>query len=138
MASTVYTGNVQNGNHTHTNSSGKNERVLIYYMHVQSPNGHGCSMSVGGSGSGGSLGWTLIGGANTSEQWFGINLSFNVHPGGNSTVNNNMTVKSSDGTSNDGAKIPLEFYLADGDSFALVSNDNSAPIKYHYIVVTED
>ena len=136
MASTVYTGNIQNGNHTHTNSSGKNERVLIYYMHVQSPNGHGCSMSVGGAG--GSLGWTLIGGANTSEQWFGLNLSFNVHPSGGTHVNNHMTVKSSDGTSNDGAKIPLEFYLADGDSFALVSNDNSAPIKYHYLVVTED
>ena len=136
MASTIYTGNVQNGNLTHTNSSGKNERILIYYMHVQSPNGHACSMSVGGSG--GSIGWTLIGGSNTSEQWFGINLSFNVHPSGNSHVNNNMSVKSNDGTSNDGAKIPLEFYLADGDSFALVSNDNSAPIKYHYIVVTED
>ena len=136
MASTVYTGNVQAGNLTHTNSSGKNERILIYYMHCTSPNGHACSMSIGGSG--GSIGWTLISSAGYSDQWWGINLSYNVHPSGTASVNNNMTVKSNDGTSNDGAKIPLEFYLAEGDSFALVSNHSTAPIKYHFIVITED
>ena len=132
MASTVYSGNVTNGNITHTNSSGKNERVLIYYLFTQSCAGHNITMEVGPS-----LSWNLNSASNTGEQVWGINLGINVYTGNASSMTNHMTVKSGNGTAN-GVHIPLEFYLANGHVFKLTSTDVSAPINYNFIVITED
>ena len=132
MASTVYSGNVTNGNITHTNSSGKNERVLIYYLFTESSAGNNITMEVGPS-----LSWNLNSASNTSQQVWGINLGINVYAGNASSMTNHMSVKSSNGSAT-GIHIPLEFYLANGHVFKLTSTAGSAPIDYNFIVITED
>ena len=101
MASTVYNGSVVNNSITHTNSSGKNERILIYFLESQSPLSHNCIMTAG------NLSFTLNNGQNPGLQVWGLNLAINTYTSNASSMTNHMTVKSIDGTAT-GIHIPLE------------------------------
>jgi len=131
MASTVYNGTVSNSTLTHTNTSGKNERVLIYYLYCHSGSGFNASMQMG------NLSWTIAGGANTSPQVWGLNLAINTYTSNASSMTNYMTVKSTDGTAT-GIHLPLEGYISDGQTFKLVSSNSTAAIQYNFVVITED
>ena len=131
MASTVYNGSVVNNSITHTNSSGKNERILIYYLESQSPLSWNCVMTAG------YLSFTLNNASNTGLQVWGLNLAINTYTGNASSMTNHMTVKSNDGTAT-GLHLPLELYISDGQIFRLSSAGPSADIRYNFVVITED
>jgi len=131
MASTVYNGSVVNNSITHTNSSGKNERILIYFLESQSPLSHNCIMTAG------NLSFTLNNGQNTGIQVWGLNLAINTYASNASSMTNHMTVKSGDGSAT-GIHIPLELYISDGQIFRLSSSGPSADIRYNFVVITED
>lgn len=116
MASTVYSGS---GAITHTNSSGGNQRVLIYWL--KTLNGS-ATMTIGNMS------------VNMSEnQVFGLKLAINTYVSTNSSMTNTMTVVSGDGTGN-GSEIPLECYIADGDQFKITGGTVDT---YNFIVIDE-
>ena len=83
MATTVYSGS---GAITHTNSSGGNQRILIYWL--KTLNGS-ATMTIGNMS------------VNMSEnQVFGLKLAINTYVNNNSSMTNTMTVTGGDGTGN--------------------------------------
>ena len=116
MASTVYSGT---GSISHTNNSGGNQRILIYWL--KTLNGS-ATMTIGNMS------------VNMSEnQVFGLKLAINTYRSGASSMTNTMTVASGDGTA-DGEEIPLECYIADGQTFSIWGNSVET---YNFIVIDE-
>ena len=116
MASTVYSGS---GAITHTNSSGGNQRILIYWL--KTLNGS-ATMTIG------NMTLPLI-----ENQVFGLKLAINTYVATNSSMTNTMTVMGGDGTGN-GSEVPLECYIADGDQFKIWG---STVDTYNFIVIDE-
>jgi len=116
MATTVYSGS---GAITHTNSSGGNQRILIYWL--KTLNGS-ATMTIGSMS------------VNMSEnQVFGLKLAINTYVNNNSSMTNTMTVTGGDGTGN-GSEIPLECYIAEGQTFSITG---ATVDTYNFIVIDE-
>jgi len=117
MATTVYSGT---GSFAHTNSSGGNQRILIYWLKI-----------------GGTFNNTMTIGNMTcpvnEPQVYGLKLAINTYRSGASSMTNTMTVASGDGTA-DGEEIPLECYIADGQQFKVWG---SSVETYNFIVIDE-
>ena len=117
MATTVYSGT---GSVSHTNSSGSNQRILIYWLKIGS----------------GSVNTMTIGSMTcpvNEPQVYGLKLAINTYVSTNSSMTNTMTVASGDGTAN-GEEIPLECYIADGQQFKIMGGSVET---YNFIVIDE-
>tara|TARA_B100001250_G_scaffold333780_1_gene299498 strand:- start:584 stop:937 length:354 start_codon:yes stop_codon:yes gene_type:complete len=117
MATTVYSGT---GNVSHSNTSGGNQRILIYWLKIA----HGSSntMTIG------SMTCPI-----NEPQVYGLKLAINTYVSSNSSMTNTMTVASGDGTAN-GEEIPLECYIADGQVFSIWGGSVET---YNFIVIDE-
>ena len=117
MATTVYSGT---GNVSHTNNSGGNQRILIYWLKI-----------------GGTSNNTMTIGSMTcpvnEPQVYGLKLAINTYRSGASSMTNTMTVGSGDGTA-DREEIPLECYIADGQTFSIWGGSVET---YNFIVIDE-
>ena len=117
MATTVYSGT---GNISHTNSSGGNQRILIYWLKIASS----------------SINTMTIGNMTcpvNEPQVYGLKLAINTYVSSNSSMTNTMTVASNDGTAN-GEEIPLECYIAEGQVFSILG---TGVLTYNFIVIDE-
>ena len=119
MATTVYNGT---GNVSHSNTSGSNQRILIYWLKIGYVSGMSNTMTIG------SMTCPL-----NETQVYGLKLAINTYRSGASSMTNTMTVASGDGTAN-GEEIPLECYIADGQTFSIWGNSVET---YNFIVIDE-
>ena len=119
MATTVYSGT---GNVSHSNTSGGNQRILIYWLKIGYVSGMSNTMTIG------SMTCPL-----NEPQVYGLKLAINTYRSGASSMTNTMTVASGDGTA-DGEEIPLECYIADGQVFSIWGGSVET---YNFIVIDE-
>ena len=120
MAAQVLNGT---GNVSYTNSTGQNVRVVINYMH--SPDSTDTTFALGG--------WSQVG--PTLQQTMGKTLAYMT--GANSTGWQNNQYMTS-GTQNLNNGWPLEFALANGDTFSYTSTGSGAPnFRYNIIIIPE-
>tara|TARA_B100001250_G_C19148325_1_gene506879 strand:- start:101 stop:505 length:405 start_codon:yes stop_codon:yes gene_type:complete len=132
MAATVYNGK---GNITHSNSSGGNQRIVIYW--IQKDNSAVVDVKWG----------NFSGNFNTAtmntntDQFIGLNLAYSMLSGNPNSYGNNAGEKSFSGSSNvAGSPVPVEMFIADGESFSITTGAG-APITiikgYNFIVIPE-
>ena len=133
MAATVYNGK---GNVTHSNSSGGNQRIVIYW--IQKENSAVVDVKWGDL-SGNSFNTATM---NTNtDQFIGLNLAYSMLSGNPNSYGNNAGEKSYSGSSNvAGAPVPVEMFIADGESFSITTGAG-APTDiirgYNFIVIPE-
>ena len=132
MAATVYNGV---GNVTHTNNSGGNERILIYWIHKDS------SAVV-------TIHWGDLSAADkptatmdsNTNQYVGLNLAYSMGSGNPSSAGTQVGEKSySSSYTADGKPVPTELFLADGEGFSITAPGASSNIikGYNFIVIPE-
>ena len=134
MAVTVLNGSIDAGDtFTHTNSSGKIERIIINWLQL-APSGGSVSVYVGtktnitGGFAGDAETWTA---ELSTGQTFGKHKGFDINSGiAQDTTRYSSAIQYS---------FPEEFYIPDGSYFKIViPNDNGGRTMYNFLVVTED
>tara|TARA_B100001029_G_scaffold132266_1_gene111135 strand:+ start:1384 stop:1788 length:405 start_codon:yes stop_codon:yes gene_type:complete len=134
MAATVYNGS---GTFSHTNTTNKNQRILIYYLRIENNGGSFTTMNWG------NLVFTDIAGPSGGQVW-GLKLGINAYSSSASSMVANMSVKGissgAGGGLNGGYHLPLEGYIKEGETFALSNPDSgvSVQIKYMFTVIDEE
>ena len=134
MAATVYNGA---GTFLHTNNSGKNQRILIYYLRIENNGGSFTTMNWG------NLQFTDIAGPSGGQVW-GLKLGINAYSSQASSMVADMSVRGissgQGGGVNGGYHLPLEGYIKNGETFGLSNSDSgsSVMIKYMFTVIDED
>ena len=119
MAAQVLNGT---GNVSYTNSTGQNVRVVVNYLF--SPSSAETTFALGG--------WSQVG--PTLQQTMGKTLAYLTGAGGNTDNNSMMT----SGTKNLNDGWPMEFALANGDTFSYTSTGSGAPnFRYNIIIIPE-
>ena len=130
MAATVYNGV---GNVTHTNNSGVNERIIIYWIHKD--NSAVVNIYWGDLSASDKPNASL----NTNtNQYVGLNLAYGMYTAGNqASMIGEKSYSSS--TSIDSAPVPLELFIAPGEGFQInASGASSYIIKgYTFVVIPE-
>ena len=131
MAATVYNGK---GNVTHSNSSGGNERIVIYWIYKENADTVDIKW---GDLSGTDFNTATM---NTNaDQYVGKTLAYGMaSSGSNQTI---IAEKSYNNSSSiDSSPVPLEVFIADGEGFSITTT-NLAPITiirgYNFIVIPE-
>ena len=121
MAATVYNGA---GTFSHTNTTNKNQRILIYYLRIENNNGAFTTMNWG------NLVFSDIAGPTGGQVW-GLKLGINAY---------SSSASSMVGGANGGYHLPLEGYIKEGETFALSNPDSgvSVQIKYMFTVIDEE
>ncbi len=134
MAATVYNGS---GTFSHTNTTNKNQRILIYYLRIENNGGSFTTMNWG------NLVFTDIAGPSGGQVW-GLKLGINAYSSSASSMVATMSVKGissgAGGGLNGGYHLPLEGYIKEGETFALSNPDSgvSVQIKYMFTVIDEE
>lgn len=134
MAATVYNGA---GTFSHTNTTNKNQRILIYYLRIENNGGSFSTMNWG------NLVFTDIAGPTGGQVW-GLKLGINAYSSSASSMVADMSVRGissgSGGGSDGGYHLPLEGYIKEGETFALSNPDSgvSVQIKYMFTVIDEE
>ena len=131
MAATVYNGK---GNVTHSNSSGGNERIVIYWIYKENADTVDIKW---GDLSGNDFNTATM---NTNaDQYVGKTLAYGMaSSGSNQSI---IAEKSYNNSSSiDSSPVPLEVFIADGEGFSITTT-NLAPITiirgYNFIVIPE-
>ena len=137
MAATVYNGN---GTLQHTNSSGGNQRVLVYWLCAENNTNvanHPTYISYG------SLSLPILNG--TCRVHYGLNMAHSGYTSSNSNSqygSNHMAFHGShdevepDGRQNE-PPIPLEGYISDGQNFSITCNTPSQIKGWNVVVIDE-
>ena len=134
MAATVYNGA---GTFSHTNTTNKNQRILIYYLRIENNNGAFTTMNWG------NLVFSDIAGPSGGQVW-GLKLGINAYSSSASSMVADMSVRGissgAGGGSDGGYHLPLEGYIKEGETFALQNPDSgvSVQIKYMFTVIDEE
>ena len=134
MAATVYNGA---GTFSHTNTTNKNQRILIYYLRIENNGGSFSTMNWG------NLVFTDIAGPSGGQVW-GLKLGINAYSSSASSMVADMSVRGissgAGGGLNGGYHLPLEGYIKEGETFALSNPDSgvSVQIKYMFTVIDEE
>ena len=130
MAATVYNGK---GNITHTNSSGGNERIVIYWIYKE----NSAVVDVKWGNFSGNFNTATM---NTNaDQYVGKTLAYGMaSSGSNQTI---IAEKSYNNSSSiDSSPVPLEVFIADGEGFSITTT-NVSPVTiirgYNFIVIPE-
>lgn len=134
MAVTVLNGSIDAGDtFTHTNSSGKNERIIINWLQLASSGGSisvyvGTKTNITGGFAGDAETWVA---ELQTGQTFGKHKRYDINSGvAHNTTRYVSAIQYS---------FPDEFYLPDGNYFKIViPNDNPERTMYNFLVVTED
>ena len=137
MASTVYNGS---GTLTHTNNSGGNQRVMVYWLSANNNTNvanHPTYIAYG------NLSLPIIDGA--ARVHYGLKMAHSGYNGSNSNSqygSNHMAFHGSQGVGQpDGRQteppIPLEGYIANGQNFSITCNTPSNILGWNVIVVDE-
>ena len=131
MAATVYNGR---GNVTHSNSSGGNQRIVIYWIYKENTNTVDIKW---GDLSGNDFNIATM---NTNvDQYVGKTLAYGMaSSGSNQTI---IAEKSYNNSSSiDSSPVPLEVFIADGEGFSITTT-NVSPVTiirgYNFIVIPE-
>ena len=130
MAATVYNGV---GNVTHTNNSGVNQRIIIYWIHKD--NSAVVTITWGDISASDKPTATL----NTNtDQYVGLNLAYGMYTAGNQASLRGEKAYSSS-TSVDSAPVPLELFIAPGEGFQINASGASSYIirGYTFVVIPE-
>jgi len=130
MAATAYNGK---GNITHTNSSGGNERIVIYWIYKE----NSAVVDVKWGNFSGNFNTATM---NTNaDQYVGKTLAYGMaSSGSNQTI---IAEKSYNNSSSiDSSPVPLEVFIADGEGFSITTT-NVSPVTiirgYNFIVIPE-
>ena len=130
MAATVYNGK---GNITHTNSSGGNQRIVIYWIYKE----NSAVVDVKWGNFSGNFNTATM---NTNaDQYVGKTLAYGMaSSGSNQTI---IAEKSYNNSSSiDSSPVPLEVFIADGEGFSITTT-NVSPVTiirgYNFIVIPE-
>ena len=130
MAATVYNGK---GNVTHSNSSGGNERIVIYWIYKE----NSAVVDVKWGNFSGNFNTATM---NTNaDQYVGKTLAYGMaSSGSNQTI---IAEKSYNNSSSiDSSPVPLEVFIADGQSFSITTGSGT-PVNiirgYNFIVIPE-
>tara|TARA_B100001094_G_scaffold319161_1_gene363618 strand:+ start:25 stop:438 length:414 start_codon:yes stop_codon:yes gene_type:complete len=137
MAATVYNGS---GTLTHTNNSGGNQRVMVYWLSANNNtnvNNHVTSIRYG------SLSLPILEGS--CRVHYGLNMAHSGYSSSNSNSqygSNHMAFHGSQGVSQpDGRQleppIPLEGYISNGQIFSITCSTPSNILGWNVIVVDE-
>ena len=119
MAAQVLNGT---GNISYTNSTGQNVRVVINY--IFSPSSQEFTFALGG--------WSMK--SNDHEQSMGKTLAY-MDGSSSGGWRNQMYMTSGNLASNDGW--PMEFALANGDTFSYTSDTRVSEFRYNIIIIPE-
>ena len=133
MAATVYNGK---GNVTHTNSSGGNQRIMIYWIYRDDTD----SVEVKwGNLSGNHNIATMDSG---SDQYVGLNLAYSMVSGNPNSYGTQIGEKSYSSSANiSGKPVPMEVFIANGEGFSIttpyVVNPGAVIKGYNFVVLDE-
>ena len=119
MAAQVLNGT---GNVSYTNSTGQNVRVVVNYLF--SPSSAETTFALGG--------WSMK--SNSQEMSLGKTLAY-IEGSSSNGWQNNQYMTSGTQDSNDGW--PLEFALANGDTFSYTSSTRVDDVRYNIIIIPE-
>ena len=137
MAATVYNGA---GNLTHTNSSGGNQRVMVYWLSAKNntnQSDHPTTITYG------SLSLPILTG--TVRVHYGLNMAHSGYNGSNNNSqygSNHMAFHGAwDESSPTGRQteppIPLEGYISNGQTFSITCDTSSNILGYNIVVIDE-
>ena len=132
MAATVYNGI---GNVTHTNNSGVNQRIVIYWIHKD--NSAVVTINWGDLSAPTNEKPTATLNTNT-DQYVGLNLAYGMYTAGNQAAVIAEKAYSSS-VSADSAPVPLELFIAPGEGFSITAPGASSYIikGYTFVVIPE-